>query len=1117
MDQPDLYARTLAELARDPAFASFATPDAALLIWDADAARLIGASPAAERLRWAFADAAGRVDLGLSARGRLQALGAGLAPLAGLRLERLRLDGLSAPVTCACRRVMLDGQSVLVTALLGPLPKSSLTSFRPAPARAAPEPAVAALAVPVPTPVPTPVGEAAAWTPPTREALQRRGAARIVWQADAQARFTAVSPALAEIVGPQAGAVVGRSWDELARSVVEDPGGAVADLMARGQTWSGRRIYWSVEGTPWRVPVDWAGLPVFGPDRALAGFRGFGLVQAAAVEERPPVDAAAPHPEGEPRSAAPDGEVSEPPAQASAPREAAPAAERAPDGAPPRLPGRAARSAETLSRLSISERSAFREIARALGARFLLDPQGADASEGEAAHPGTPAGATAPETAAPGTAEPSSERAAFEDIEASPGRTAPTAPEPSSEHAPTLTGAVLPFGRPSDAADPGPRPLEAARAAQADGRPDPPAADEPPGSPYAVELHAAPEPPRPQPVADAAEAPSATPEPPIPQPVADAAEPVAAEAAPADGMRATHRAERAPPKPVFAAAPVHVLPLPARPAGDRILDRLPAAALVHRDERVIFANPAFLDLMGCDSVDRFETWGGLQALFAGSPPLHGAEAGAEPMALAGPGGPLRAEVSVAPIEWGEAAATLILLRPERDTGTRERLAEAESARAAVERSLAQAREAQAEVERSLAQTRQAQAAAERALSDSDAVRAEFARNLEGAQARVRGTEAALAEARARLRELEAVLDTATDGVAVIDGTGRILSLNRAAEALFGCESREVEGDAITVLLAPESHIVALQYLERLRSSGAQRLLNDGREVVGRVRQGGLIPLFMTMGPVSDGPDARICAVLRDITAFKQAEGELVAAKRVAEEANAQKSDLLAKISHEIRTPLNAIIGFAEVMLEERFGPVGNERYKDYLKDVHLSGTHVISLVNDLLDLAKIEAGRMELAVTGLSLNALISASVALLQPQAARERIVLRTSFAPNLPAVMADERSVRQIALNLLSNAVKFTDPGGQVIVSTALTDRGEVAFRVRDTGIGMSEGEIAAALEPFRQLATARRRGGTGLGLPLTKALVEANRGALVIRSAPNEGTLVEVQFPTARVTVR
>ena len=133
---------------------------------------------------------------------------------------------------------------------------------------------------------------------------------------------------------------------------------------------------------------------------------------------------------------------------------------------------------------------------------------------------------------------------------------------------------------------------------------------------------------------------------------------------------------------------------------------------------------------------------------------------------------------------------------------------------------------------------------------------------------------------------------------------------------------------------------------------------------------------------------------------------------------------------------------------------------------------------------------------------------------AARDRIVMRTSFAQGLPSVVADERSIRQIVLNLVSNAIKFTDAGGQVIISTALTDRGDIAFRVRDTGIGMSEEEIEAALEPFRQLATSRKRGGTGLGLPLTKALIEANRGAFRISSHPSEGTLVEVLFPPARV---
>jgi signal transduction histidine kinase len=137
-----------------------------------------------------------------------------------------------------------------------------------------------------------------------------------------------------------------------------------------------------------------------------------------------------------------------------------------------------------------------------------------------------------------------------------------------------------------------------------------------------------------------------------------------------------------------------------------------------------------------------------------------------------------------------------------------------------------------------------------------------------------------------------------------------------------------------------------------------------------------------------------------------------------------------------------------------------------------------------------------------------------MQPQANRERILIRTALAQTLPQVMADDRSVRQIVLNLLSNSIKFTAAGGQLIVSTALTDNGEVTLRVRDTGIGMSELDLIAALEPFRQLATTARPGGTGLGLPLTKALAEANRASFRITSAPNEGTLVEIAFPADRV---
>jgi len=229
--------------------------------------------------------------------------------------------------------------------------------------------------------------------------------------------------------------------------------------------------------------------------------------------------------------------------------------------------------------------------------------------------------------------------------------------------------------------------------------------------------------------------------------------------------------------------------------------------------------------------------------------------------------------------------------------------------------------------------------------------------------------------------------------------------------------------------------------------------------------------------------------------------------------SAATSDFVARISHEVRTPLNAIIGFAELMMEERFGPLGSDCYREYLNDIHASGTGLISLIDDLLNLARIEAGQLELAVSSLSINQIVQECVTKVQPQANQQRIVIRTSLAPKLPQVVADARSVRQIILNLLSNSFKFLDIGGQVIVSTALTDRGEVMLRVRDSGLGMSEKEIAAAIEPFSQLATSTRfgSGGANLALPLTRALAEVNRATFRIDSKPNTGTLVEISFPS------
>jgi signal transduction histidine kinase len=262
-------------------------------------------------------------------------------------------------------------------------------------------------------------------------------------------------------------------------------------------------------------------------------------------------------------------------------------------------------------------------------------------------------------------------------------------------------------------------------------------------------------------------------------------------------------------------------------------------------------------------------------------------------------------------------------------------------------------------------------------------------------------------------------------------------------------------------------------------------------------------------------DERVAQLEAALAAAEARARDLEASREEAARASAAKSEFLATLAHEVRTPLTAILGFAEAMIEERFGPLANERYQSYLKDIHVSGAHIISLLNDLLDLAKVEAGMLELALVPLDLNDIVRQCVAIMQAQAGEQRVIMRAALSPGLPRVLGDARSLRQIALNLISNSVKFTAAGGQVIVSTALADAGDVALRVRDTGVGMSAADIATALEPFRQVAAPVRAeaNGTGLGLPLTKALVEANGGRFHITSEPHAGTLVEVVFPPSQ----
>ncbi|WP_192363372.1 PAS domain S-box protein, partial [Mesorhizobium mediterraneum] len=488
-----------------------------------------------------------------------------------------------------------------------------------------------------------------------------------------------------------------------------------------------------------------------------------------------------------------------------------------------------------------------------------------------------------------------------------------------------------------------------------------------------------------------------------------------------------------------------------------ILGKLPVPLLIHSGDDLHYANEEFLSLTGYDTLDDLEDAGGLGALFAD--PYDDSASDGTDHALrlkTHDGQEFPIEAILRSVPWRGGKALMLVVRRSGDD--------------------------------------EAAAILHGAADDQ--------------------TQPDTSELKARIAEMRTIIDTATDGVVLIGRDGTIRSISRPAEALFGFDSDEVTGKPFVSLFAIESQRAARDYLDGLSEPGVASVLNDGREVIGREAQGRFIPLFMTIGSLPN--DSGFCAVVRDITQWKRAEEDLTQARAVAERASSQKTDFLARISHEIRTPLNAIIGFSELMVDEKFGPVANDRYRDYLRDINRSGNHVLDLVNDLLDISKIEAGQQEMAYEAVSLNDTLAETVAMMQPQANRERVIIRSSFASRLPEVVADLRSVRQIALNILSNAIRYTQAGGQVIVSTAYEISGDVVMRVRDTGIGMSQSEIEQALKPFKQInALKRGRGdGTGLGLPLTKAMVEANRARFTINSTPGEGTLVEVAFPSTRV---
>jgi signal transduction histidine kinase len=260
------------------------------------------------------------------------------------------------------------------------------------------------------------------------------------------------------------------------------------------------------------------------------------------------------------------------------------------------------------------------------------------------------------------------------------------------------------------------------------------------------------------------------------------------------------------------------------------------------------------------------------------------------------------------------------------------------------------------------------------------------------------------------------------------------------------------------------------------------------------------------------PDGAIVSVYSDVTDLKASERKLIQARNQAEMANHAKSEFLANMSHELRTPLNAIIGFSEIIAHELFGPLGNEKYLDYMMDIHRSSLHLLDIINDVLDMSKIEARKLELSKEPLNIRHLIGEVVRMMREQAESRGIELETKLSDREMEIWADELAVKKIFLNLLSNAIKFSRDGGEVFIRVLSDEPGLAVVEFEDHGIGMNEEELERALQPFGQAkpSTTRNYGGTGLGLPITKGLIEAHGGKLAIESRAGQGTIARISLP-------
>jgi two-component system, cell cycle sensor histidine kinase PleC len=370
---------------------------------------------------------------------------------------------------------------------------------------------------------------------------------------------------------------------------------------------------------------------------------------------------------------------------------------------------------------------------------------------------------------------------------------------------------------------------------------------------------------------------------------------------------------------------------------------------------------------------------------------------------------------------------------------------------------------------------------------------------------------ALKQSEAKLR---GVIDTVPAMISATDHEGRYVFVNRFQAEAFGVSQEEAVGRSAEQLVSGDYGAHSRELDQKVFAMG--RTLAGFEEELA-TRTGEKRILLTTKSPLRDpaGQVINVVTVSLDITERKEAEEQLRDAKEAAELANRTKTEFMANMSHELRTPLNAIIGFADIIRAELLGAVGAPRYREYARDIGDSARHLLSIINDILDVSKIEAGKLELHEDAIDLDGLMEDVLRLVHERAEMAGVRLQSDFRQKVPDLYADQRKLKQILLNLISNAVKFTPAGGTVTLSRHVGSDGGIVMSVTDTGIGIAPEHIPIATARFGQVDSSmtRRYSGTGLGLPLTIGLVELHRGKLSIQSELGRGTTVTVAMPGER----